>query len=464
MQNSRLLAVYQTLSKKEQRELALFVNSPFFNQRDDVLQLLKYLAQQQNNLAKLNKPLVHAAIYPSAKTVDLQQVRLIMSKLLLLIEQYLSYQEGQAEKKRINLNLAAVYRKRGLEKHFQQTIGQIKARRKKQQLKNAEYYYEEFLIEQEWYRFSSQQQRTGEHNLQSVFNAMDISFFAYKLRQACLFIAHQAVYKTDYKIELLDEVLELIKKHQYHQLPAIGVYYHIYYALTAGDFNHFSIFKNLIIEQPEVFPDNEIRDLYLLAINYCIKQLNSGQESFAAEGFTLYQRGLELGVLLENGFLSRFSYRNVVAIGLFLKKFDWIEEFIQKYKDHLDPKYKTQTYSFNMARLEYTRKNYDSALPLLQHIEYSDLLLNLAAKTILLKIYYETKAFDLLDAHLSSLQNYLRRKTVISYHKENYKNIISITRKLVNHNHFDQKEKEKIRQLIIDAEVLTERKWLLEQV
>jgi len=101
---------------------------------------------------------------------------------------------------------------------------------------------------------------------------------------------------------------------------------------------------------------------------------------------------------------------------------------------------------------------------LLQNIEYEDLLLNLAAKTILLKIYFELNENDLLDAHLLSLQNFLRRKTLIGYHKKNYKNIISITRKLLTYNRFDKKEKEKIRHLILDADVLTDRKWFLDML
>jgi len=331
LKKSRLEAVFDTLNKQEIRELQKFVISPFFNYREDVGRLLTYLVEQKGNNGAVDKVEIHQKLYPEKKKVDLQQVRLVMSKLLLLIEQYFTFQEFAADKNRVDLNLAAAYRKRGLEKHFQQTVRQLKKERGNQQQKNAEYFYEEFLLEQEQNRFSSKHKRTGEHNFQSIYDALDISFFAYKLRQASFSISHQAVYKKEYRIDLLEEILETVKVRNYISLPAIGVYYHAYYAFTHGDDEHFTAFKKIILEQPNVFPSEEIRDLYLLAINYCIKQLNDGQKQFADEGFALYKRGFELELLLENGMLSRFSYRNVVAIGLLLEEFEWIENFIHDY-------------------------------------------------------------------------------------------------------------------------------------
>ena len=461
---SRLEIVFDTLNKHEIRELEKFVNASFFNQRADVKLLLSYLIKVSPSTKPIDKAAIFRNIYSDQSKVDLQQVRLVMSKLLLLIEQFLSLQESKINKDRINLYLASAYRKRGLEKHFNQTIRQLNKSRSKKKYKNAEFFYEEFLLEQEQYKFSSKQKRIGEHNLQLIFDAMDISYFAHKLRQACFSISHQAVYKKEYQIDLLDEILDIVQQRDYILIPAIGVYYHTYLALTEGAASHFAAFKTIIIEQPDIFPPEEIRDLYLLGINFCIKQLNNGEVNYANEAFALYQSGLDLEVLLDNGILSRFSYRNIVAIGLLIEEFEWVERFIHDYKMLLSPKHRQPTFSFNMARLAYSKKDYDAALPLLQNIEYEDLLLNLAAKTILLKIYYEQLEYTLLDAHLLSLQNFLRRKTLIGYHKQNYKNIISITRKLVAHNQFDNEEKEKLRQLILDTEILTERSWFLEQV
>ena len=122
------------------------------------------------------------------------------------------------------------------------------------------------------------------------------------------------------------------------------------------------------------------------------------------------------------------------------------------------------TFNFNKARLEYNRKNYDNALNLLQKADFKDLLNNLIAKTLLIKIYYELEAYNILESHLDSLQTFIRRKKVMGYHKENYLNIVQFTKKLLTTNLDDSLEKEKLKNRIEKEEVLTEKKWLLEQL
>ncbi|MFT5166033.1 MAG: hypothetical protein ACI8P3_001264 [Saprospiraceae bacterium] len=56
--------------------------------------------------------------------------------------------------------------------------------------------------------------------------------------------------------------------------------------------------------------------------------------------------------------------------------------------------------------------------------------------------------FDLLDAHLEAMKNFIRRKRIIGYHQKNYQNIIQITKKLLNSNIFDKKEIEALSNLI----------------
>ena len=91
-------------------------------------------------------------------------------------------------------------------------------------------------------------------------------------------------------------------------------------------------------------------------------------------------------------------------------------------------------------------------------------MVNLLAKTVLLKIFYELNEFDLLHSHLDAMKNYIRRKQVIGYHKTNSLNIIKYVSQLIKLNPFDKKAQNDLRQRIEKEEILTEREWLLEQV
>jgi tetratricopeptide (TPR) repeat protein len=293
----------------------------------------------------------------------------------------------------------------------------------------------------------------------------DLALLSAKLRQACLALAHRSVYASAPQSGFTDIAIHYISSTGLIDKPAIGLYYYCYFMLKEpARESFFKAFKKLLFRYNDSFPLAETRELHLMGINYCIQQVNQGAESYFEDIMSLYQKGLAEGYLLENGVLSRFTYYNIVAAGLRTGQFEWTENFIHDYRGKLDKFYRESSFSFCLARLEYAQQHYDAALPLLQKANYQDPLLNLSAKTLLMKIYYETEELDLLSAHLDAMHNYIRRKRVIGYHKTNYLNIIRFARKLMSVNPFDKQALEKLRQQIGQEEVLTERRWLSAQL
>jgi len=135
-----------------------------------------------------------------------------------------------------------------------------------------------------------------------------------------------------------------------------------------------------------------------------------------------------------------------------------------RYKNLLEKKYREPTYSFNLARIAYHQKEYDLVLQLLQKSNYRDVLLNLAAKTLMLKVYVEQDRDALLFAHLEAMQRYIRRKQVIGYHKKNYLNLIKYTKKMRTLNFFDKEALEIFKTKIQEEKVLPEKTWFLQQL
>ncbi len=461
MKNSRLEEIFQTLDKKERFEVNKALRSPFFNQRGDVQQLWELLCESKETP---NKEEVFAKLYPTG-TYEPQRVRAVMSWLMSIIEKTLIFLEVEKEEIQGKIALSSWYRKRGLGKHFNETLADVKVLQEKKGLKNASFYRESYLLEVEAYAFDNVN-RTQKQNLQVLTDDLDMAFILEKLRQAVIMFSHQAVYSTDYDTGLFDMILQYIeKKPHFLENIAISTYYYCYQSqIKPADENNFQIFKKNIMEHYLIFSQEEIRDLYLLAINYVIKKINKDKSQvYTQQVLELYKKSLTEGYLLENNILSRFTYRNIVGAALILHDYAFAEKFIYDYKNRLERTYRDSMFSFSLARLEYSRKNYDAALLLLQKAEYRDTLLALAAKTILLKIYYEKDEFDLLDAHLASMRAYLKRKRVMGYHQTNYKNIIHYTQKIINLSN-DKKKNAELREAISKEEILTEKEWLLERI
>ncbi|MEM1320223.1 MAG: hypothetical protein AAGG75_08200 [Bacteroidota bacterium] len=465
MLKSRLYSVFQSLSRSELRELKKLVRSPFFNQREYVARLYDYLLECHLllQLPPENEP-AFRFLFPQ-QSFDHPKLRLAMSLLLKLIEKYLVYKKIFADEVRTKVELAAIYRERKLYKQFSFTLKEAQQLQEKHTIRNAEYYNDRYRMQLEQYLRSSAEKHTEELNLQEISDTIDLTYMALKLRQTCLLLSHQTVYKTEYEFGLLADMLSHIESQGYLDIPAIAVYYYCYYALTrTAEEQYFRQFKDLLLQYSQHFSQNETRDLYLMAINYCIKRLNEGNQEYFREALDLYQGSLQQDYLLENGTLSRFTYNNAVAIGLWLDEFEWVESFISKYRDALEKRYRISGYSFNMARLEYRRRHYAKALQLLSKTDYRDILLNLQVKTYQLKIYYELKELDVLESHLDTMKTFIRRKKVIGYHQSNYLNIIRFTKKLVLHNPYDKAERQQLKVQIAEEDILTEKAWLLNQL
>lgn len=467
MEKSHLVHILRVLDKKEVKELRKWVNSPAHNQRQDVVGLFEYLLAGQHLYSEkhLHKERAYQSIYPE-KTYSDAEMRQVMHFLLRAVENFLVYNELLKDEVRTQTMLAKVYRKRQLPKQFQKAIETGREIQHQQPYRNHQYFENEYQLQSEQFSHLSTLGRTVPLNLQEVSDANDISFIINKLQIGCNMLSHQRVFKTSYDMGLFDATITHVESNPVLlNNPAIAIYYYTYKAGTGNDeVSNFQNLKKQIKKHGEMFPLSEIRNIYLFATNYCIGKMNLGNFSFAREAFDLYQQGLAKGFFLEDNQLSRFTFRNIVAIGVQLKEYIWIESFISEYQHFLDEKHRSSVVQFNLAYLYFEKKDYSQAMRLISQFDHDDILLVLAAKTMLLKMYYELDEFNALDSLLASMSTYLQRKTVMSYHKENYKNLIYFTRQMLKMTYPERTQLAKFREKIELANPLAERKWILAQI
>ncbi|MEM6317654.1 MAG: hypothetical protein AAF960_08285, partial [Bacteroidota bacterium] len=456
----------QKLTTKDGQQLELFLSSPFFNTSKTILSLFQQL---QNNLKKGQLPnkldLFHKVFGQSAAFND-HKIRLLFSDLLKLVEQFISISAFQKKRAQQQLDVAQFYRKNELEKHFNRIQRKGNKSLATQPYRNYEYYAAKSRFNWEVYELQSSKKRDMAIDLQEFGQDLDLAYFSQKLRQACFLRAQQALYNVEYDFEWVQQILEYIDSKQWWNVPAISLYYTAYQlASQPKKSSYFEDLKEKILLEGHYFPPEEIQDIYLLAINYCIKKVNNGQREYAIESLKLYKKGLEIGCFLENGFLSKFSYANIVAFGLMAKDFEWTETFINEYKNKLDKNARNSAYFFNLARLVYVQnRDHEAALQYLQKVSDKDLINTMNAKILQLRIYWEIRAFSLLESHLEAMANFIRRKALVGYHKENYLNIINATKRLLKVNFYNKNEVEKLKKTITEKSILSEKQWLLAQL
>lgn len=465
MEDSKVWLLISSFPSSYLREATRWATADFINRKTQVIRLWHYLHHCVKHPHKVPQAqFAFEAAYPNEQ-FDISKLRLAMSDLYKLLLDFIAYQEWRKEPMSHALYQAKYLRRTGLEKLARQQLKTAVQQGTKTQIRNADFHRHYYEILEEQYFLDSRARPSDDKQLEELSATADLALLSSKLRQVCRALSHQSIYTSAHQPGFIEQVINHSETTGLTRKPAIGLYYHCYFMLReAQEEAHFKAFKQLLFSHHQAFPAAELRELHLMGINYCIQKVNQGKEHYFGEVMDFYKKGLAGKYLLENGILSRFTYYNIVAAALRTGQYEWAEQFIFNYRSKLSRLYRESSFSFCLARLEYARKNYDAALPLLQKANYKDPLLNLSAKTLLMKIYYEIDAYDLLQAHLDAMQNYIRRKRVIGYHKTNYLNIIRYCRKLISINPFEKAAVQKLSKKIKGEEILTERNWLFERL
>lgn len=466
MRHSKLILLLQTFSTSELRAFKDFVESPFFNKNKELIRLnrhLKKLASKDFPESKLTREAVFKAVYPG-QTYDDKQLNYAMSLLLKLAERFVGLQRYERAGILPDYHLLGEYVQRGLDKNYHYIFQQASDKAKANPHRDAEYYFQGHLLsEVADVHFSRQNIRRYDPNLQQATDFLDAFFLAKKLRYLCNMLDQQKFISTDYQLNMLDEIKHYLESHDFSRIPAIHLYHLLLLALTEPEPGaYFENYTRQLRQSATHFSPGEQRSLYHFAINFCIHQIRLGDKKYTQNLMDLYREGVDNQVLLEDGQLSPWTFKNMVKLGLGLGRYDWVEDFVTHYSEKLDKSKRTDAYHFNLADLNYHRKNYDLALQHLNQVEFSDIHYHLGVKVMLLKIYYESREDDAFQSLVSTFKIFLHRnKNVPGEVKEPYLNFVNLLHELYKSG----KEKhDMLRKKVQETRMLTDRSWLLQQL
>ena len=458
-----LFELIRSFSKRELKEIDVFLGSPYFNKRDDLQLLFQYCRDNPDHLEKSE---AWVAMGHAKGAYNDQKMRLFMSYLLKLIEKYMALKALELDPVKESILVMEAYKERGVLKGYKAVSGAFGKKLERSGNRSEPYYENAFLLTWNMHQTHSAKEPTDNSALLSASRHADTAFLIRKLRLICLLTAHATVYSSDYQLQPWDRIcLEKATQLDPDVYPVVSIYLDCYRMLSQPEEEvYFQSFKLALLQHAALFDRDELHGLFIWAVNYCVRRLNAGEERYNQEALELYKYGLEKELVFEENAMSRFTFHNIVAAGLHTHELDWVRYFINTYRNKLDKKYREASFSFNLARLEYASGNRHYVLDLLQRANYRDPLLNLAAKTLLLKCYFEEAEYDLLQSHLDAMRNYIHRKRVLGYHRRSYLNLIRYTEKLMHLASWDEPASRALKTEIESENELIERPFLLKML
>ncbi len=464
MIDSKLINILKTLSKKEFKELELFINNPLFNKNTDTIKLLTILKIHYPSFT--NKKISHESISLKLyKKEEVKKVRYVMTDLTKLCEQFIAIKVFISEE---NNHLLKAYQKRRLTKYFNQEISKKHQKHTEESLIRDENYYQQQqdLSELSFLHTLENDNRNIDTKLQDLVDNLDLFYLSKKLKYSCEIINRMNILKVDYDIKLLNNLLEYIRKNKEKDTPSITIYYHVLKTLqNPSNETNYTKLKPLIIEHLHRFKKEEQYDLYGYLQNYCIKQINGGNSDYLLKLFENYAEMLVSKVVIKNNQIAQFDFKNMVTVALRVQKYDWTANFIENYQVYLPSEHKTNAINYNKARLAFYQEEYKKGLQELLSVEFTDIYYSLDSRVLLLKTYYELENYESAANLISAFKIFLKRDNKISeYQNLTYSSFLKTAHQLIQLNLGYKKDILKIETQLNEMNQVADQTWLKEKI
>ena len=395
---------------------------------------------------------------------------------LKLLREFLQHEEFHKSDRTAGLFLLKALRSRKMDKLFEGTLSHYRSQAEQAVVRDKEFYQFAFELATEADLYYIQKaKRSKDHNILLKEANLDRYYFTQRLRDACEIFMRTKILDLEHSDPLLPYLLEALSEQFEHLVdePIIQTYHKIYLMLTTERTTYYFDARRTLQEHSAVFPLTDLREIYRYLQNFCNYMINAGDQQFLEESFKLYKSQLGIDLLLENGHLNEWHYKNIVTTAIRLGETPWVIDFIEAYKSKLWPAKAENAYRFNLAHYYYATRQYGEVLNLLRHVDYSDLRYSLGSKALLLRTYYDLGEDEPLYALADSFRHYLlRNKLMANVRRQGYHNLFRFTRKAAQlrstrsiwPEEKTARELEKLKKAVDKAGSIFNESWLREKI
>jgi len=471
MINSKLIQIYTSLNKEEKTMFKKWVRSPLHNQNDDVTRLFLFIEQKRKLTERvIKKEKVFNFIYPEASYDDLR-MRHLMNLGVGLLENFVCFFMQKKERIANRRHLMTFYKERNLGKYLEQDIAKVRQSLDVLELEKLKSYADCYELEVEIFEYISAKNRISAFNIEEVLWSQKVFVIISTLKNACMLLYLQIFNPMEKKTPVfLEAVLEEIKSGAYNDVLLVQFYFYSYNCSKEdADSRCFFELKAFLMQNANKLGREELRIGVYIGVNYYIKSNNREtileENPLLKEAFELYKFGLEHKLFLKGNHLAKFIYNIIINIAIELSELDWCHTFSEAYACFLDPKDRAICLAFAKARLFHREKKYDEALILLNQHLIDEQYLNIDFRMLQIKIYFETKMYDLMEANLNNLATYIQRhQQRNAYGMEEYKKTVYFMRKLLYAQGLSREKINKLKKEFQSSNIVISRIWFWKQL
>jgi len=468
MKELKFVRVLSQLSKNELNKLQRFLESSYFNVNPKVLGLFKAVVHEGNldDPDQVNKNRIWKKLMPDQAFHD-PRWRKWCNELMGLIEKYLVCE--QLDKKPLmanNLLLESVYENK-LTLLYKSILNKAENDLKKNKNPSSEFHLQHFLFQRNLYDLKEYEiNMESQSNLETIHEVLDLFYLAEKTKQLVNAVTRRIDFNLPIRIDLEDQLIQIVRQGAYLEHPEIGLYYKIYQIKNQKDPGPlYPGLKQSVLSHLDKFPQQEAVDIFKEMINFTTLQRNQGRTEFEHESLEWYKYGLKYDLVFPNGAFHPGHFLNIVITGIRTKEFAWTEKFIEEYQNIIPKDQKNTLVTFSLARLYFNQNQFGLVIQKLQDVEFDELTYNLDSKVLLLATYYEVEEWPAMSSLAESFRTFLNRhqKDMTPAKKLRYSNFIKYIKRLSRVKYQDRAARLRALEEIKSTTAVVNQGWLLEK-
>jgi hypothetical protein len=461
------------LEKPEIEQFRNFLRSPYHNSNPKLIPifdcLLPYL--DKKNKIELPKEALFKQLYPG-ENFNEPRIRNLFSLLTKQVQAFL-VQQNLKEQMMLKERLLAdeLIQREGLFM-LSKPITQLQTLLEQQIWPGQQFFMAEYELQHfQDLHLVREDKRAYSPHLQSQSQALDLFYLLEKLRIACDMQSRNFVVNANYTCAFVDEHILQYEKDEV-EVPfkfCLDIYITAYNMFTQNPKRHYFDQLNALLSQyGSLIPVEELKTLYTYMLNIGVREVNLGNSDFYAEVHQLYKTLIDKDILLREGSLTQWAFTNIALTGIRLRDYDWTESFILQYAQYLPEEVRENALAFNRANLAFEKKEYGTAQKLLLNLEFQDAYYAVAAKILLLKIYFLKEETDPLLSLVETTCRMIERNRQLSdYQKKSNLNFFRFALKIHTQKNAINPSFTKMRRLSEQVEAsksLANKQWLLDQL
>lgn len=467
-----------SLSEKDISNCSHLLSCQYFNTDKYVLRLfntlVKYIIKKQIVYSLELKAVIYNEVFQTRKQKvklekgEYSKLRAKYSDLTKIILRCLSI-EALSENKSLEDDLVfkSLLQKKQY-KLFQRRANNVRKRLLNRKDRSSDYHKNCFVIEantQMLNRFTGQSFQ--KEKLEDLNKHLDITYIIDKLKTHITLLTEQSASVNLYDYSSMDAIKSLLNLPQYKNDLSIKLYSSAVQLIQQPTVKNYYQFLGLLSEFPEKLPKSETESLYLVASNFCTKQIRLGNFEYS-NLFDLYELMHQNNFLIRDDYINENELKNIVTVCCRTQNYKWAEELIETCFLYLTKTIRVSVQNHNFGLLAFYQNEYEKAHNFFSKVQSINLNYNINNRLMLSKTFYETdKYFDWpTSTHFESEKRYFdRHKLLGSVRSKTYKNFFVILKDLYRIKHAVTRKTPKQLKLKLDKmkNVVT-KDWLLEKM